>query len=436
MIHETTNIFQSFESGVQSYARSFPRVFDRAEGAEVWDADGNRYLDFLSGCGSLNYGHNNPVMKSALLDYISRDSITHSLDMHSVAKGDFLEALSELILMPRGLDYVAQFPGPTGTNAGEAALKLARKITSRTNVICFTNGFHGVSGGALATTGSRYHRDGAGTSLSGATAMPFDGYCGPEFNTLDFFERLLNDPSSGLDIPAAVIVETVQGEGGLSAARNEWLQSLQSICRSHEIVFIVDDIQAGCGRTGTFFSFEDAGLNPDIVTLAKSISGYGLPMSLVLIRRSMDIWKPGEHNGTFRGNNHAFVTAAAAIRRYWCDDTFSVEVRQKSQILESRLHQLATMFSSHVSEVRGRGFMRGLCFVDPSRAAQVSAAAFRFGLISERSGPHDEVVKCLAPLTIEQDQLTEGLEILARAMHEVLTPKTAPQPLSKAGIAD
>ncbi len=408
-------IFQHVESNVQSYARGFPRLFQRALGAELWDADGNRYIDFLAGAGSLNYGHNDPVLKRALLDYILSDGITHSLDLHTGAKASFLTTFRDVVLEPRGLDYVMQFTGPTGTNAVEAALKLARKITGRTNVICFTNGFHGVSTGALAATGNSHHRKAAGLPLYGTTVMPYDGYFG-EVDTVEYLDRMLGDASSGVDHPAAVLLETVQGEGGLTAASQGWLQRLETLCRERDILLIVDDIQAGCGRTGSFFSFEFAGIRPDIVTLSKSLSGYGLPFAVVLIERSLDRWEPGEHNGTFRGNNHAFVTAAAAIEQYWRTPRLALEVQSKGEHLGRRLQAMIDRFPANLLDVRGRGMMRGLRFADPARAAAVSAGAFEHGLIIERSGPEDEVVKFLMPLTIDLSLLDEGLDMLERAI--------------------
>ncbi|MDP9138360.1 MAG: aspartate aminotransferase family protein, partial [Pseudomonadota bacterium] len=364
-------------------------------------------------------GHNNPVLKQALLGYIEQDGIAHSLDLHTVAKQRFLEAFHDMVLAPRGLDYVVQFTGPTGANAVEAALKLARKVTGRSGIVCFTNGFHGVSLGALAATGNRHFRRAAGVPLAGATAMPYDGYLGPGIDTLDYFERLLDDPSSGLDEPAAVLVETIQGEGGLTAARSGWLKRLQALCGKHGIVFIVDDIQAGCGRSGSFFSFEEAGLKPDMVTLSKSLSAFGLPMAVVLIKRALDVWKPAEHNGTFRGNNHAFVTAAAALRHYWSTPDFAAEVTARSDHLGERLTALAERHPDHIAEVRGRGMMRGLCCRDAGLAAKVTAQAWDHGLIIERSGSFDEVIKFLMPLTTGQAEMDEGLDILGEAMNQV-----------------
>ena len=411
------DVFGRLESKVQSYARNFPAIFTYARGTELRDIHGRRFLDFLAGAGSLNYGHNNPVFKEALIEYIEQDGITHSLDLHTVAKERFLEAMHEIVLAPRGLDdYVMQFTGPTGTNAVEAALKLARKATVRTNVIYFTNGFHGVSVGSLSVTGSQYLRAAAGVPLNHTTAMPFDGYFGEEIDTLAHLDRMLSDPSSGMEHPAAVILETVQGEGGLNVASVEWLQRLDALCKKFKILLIVDDIQAGCGRTGTFFSFEPAGLKPDIITLSKSLSGYGLPLALVVLKRSLDVWKPGEHNGTFRGNNHAFVTATAALEHYWSTPAFAAEVRAKGTYLATRLQAMVDRFPGHLVDVRGRGMMIGVRCADPKRAAAITARAFQDGLIIERSGPEDEVIKCMMPLTTGYDELAEGTDILERAI--------------------
>jgi diaminobutyrate-2-oxoglutarate transaminase len=411
-------VFVRYESRVQSYARKFPHIFKRALGTEVFDVHGRRLLDFLSGAGSLNYGHNNPVLKEALLSYIAEDGIAHSLDLHTAAKEQFLVAMQEIVLEPRGLDYVVQFTGPTGANAVEAALKVARKATGRTNVVCFTNGFHGVSLGALAVTGNEYFRRAAGVPLSGATSMPYDGYLGEGVDTLEHFERMLCDSTSGVELPAAVILEAVQGEGGLNVARTEWLQRLEALCREHGIVLIVDDIQAGCGRTGTFFSFEPSGIKPDIVTLSKSLSGYGLPLAVALIKPEFDVWKPGEHNGTFRGNNHAFVTATATLEHFWRAPEFAESIVAKGRHLHTRLQALVDMHRPHLVDVPGRGMMLGLRCADPKRAAAVTQRAFRHGLIIERCGPEDEVVKCMMPLTTSIEELDEGIDILARSFAE------------------
>lgn len=405
------NIFERLESNVRSYCRAFPTVFDKGRGAFLYDENGNEYIDFFSGAGTLNYGHNNPDIKKAVLDYMERDGVIHSLDMWTVAKRQFLESLDDVILKPRNLDYKVQFTGPTGTNAVEAALKLARKFKKRANIIAFTNGYHGVSMGSLSVTGNRYFRDETFINRSNVSFMPFDGYFGDSIDTLEYLRRFLDDNSSGVDIPAAIIVETVQAEGGINVARYEWLRGLEAICREFDILLIVDDIQVGNGRTGTFFSFEHYGIRPDIITLSKAIGGLGLPISLVLIDRNIDCWKPAEHNGTFRGNNLAFVAGKTALD-FWKIDKFSKDIIRKGEILECLLEKIQKKFSLLSIKVRGRGLIYGLDCLKPELAKAISTEAFRRGLIIELAGANDQVLKLLPPLIIDDEILTHGVGII------------------------
>ncbi|MDK9687261.1 diaminobutyrate--2-oxoglutarate transaminase [Halomonas sp. LC1] len=418
-----TQTLERMESNVRTYSRSFPVVFTKAQNARLTDENGREYIDFLAGAGTLNYGHNNPHLKDAMIDYLSSDGVVHGLDMWTSAKRDYLETLENVILKPRGLDYKVHLPGPTGTNAVEAAIRLARVAKGRHNIVTFTNGFHGVTMGALATTGNRKFREATGgIPMQGASFLPFDGYMGEHADTLDYFEKLLNDKSGGLDIPAGVIVETVQGEGGINVAGLEWLKRLESICRAHDILLIVDDIQAGCGRTGKFFSFEHAGITPDIVTNSKSLSGFGLPFAHVLMRPELDKWKPGQYNGTFRGFNLAMVTATAALKKYWSNDTFARDVQRKARIVEERFQKLAALLTEHgmPATERGRGLMRGIDVVSGDIADKITSTAFEHGLIIETSGQDGEVVKCLCPLTIPDADLLEALDILEASVKSVI----------------
>ncbi|BBX50775.1 MULTISPECIES: diaminobutyrate--2-oxoglutarate transaminase [Mycolicibacterium] len=410
--------YTSIESEVRSYCRGWPTVMDTAQGSWVTDVDGRRYLDFFGGAGALNYGHNNPALKQALIDYLTSDKIVHSLDMATVAKTDFLRTFNDVILAPRKLDYKVQFPGPTGANAVESALKLARKVTGRESIINFTNAFHGMTLGALSVTGNSMKRAGAGIPLVHATPMPYDNYFDGVTEDFHWFERVLDDSGGGLNRPAAVIVETVQGEGGVNVARAEWLQALEQLCRKRDILLIVDDVQMGCGRTGPFFSFEEAGITPDIVTLSKSISGYGLPMALTLFRRDLDVWTPGEHNGTFRGHNPAFITATKALETYWQDSTFSDETLAKGTLMRDLMEKMAA--NRDGISARGRGMVQGLKFEDADLAGAVCKAAFERGLLAETSGPADEVVKLLPPLTTSEADLTAGLEVLDESISAAL----------------
>ncbi|ASR39398.1 diaminobutyrate--2-oxoglutarate transaminase [Prauserella marina] len=414
-----TDVF-AIESEVRAYSRAWPVVFDSARGSTLRAEDGTPYLDFFSGAGALNYGHNNPVLKRALLRYLERDGLTHALDMHTVAKRDFLRALKEIVLNPRGLDYTIALPGPGGTNAVEAALKLARKNTGRHQVLSFTNGFHGMTLGALAVTGNTAKRAGAGLPLGYTTPLPFGDTTGSGEPDFGYLERLLGDSGSGLDRPAAAIVETVQGEGGLNAASFAWLRALREICDRYGVLLIVDDIQMGCGRTGPFFSFEPAGIVPDIVCLSKSISGYGLPMGLLLFAPELDVWAPGEHSGTFRGSSPAFVTAAEALRAFWLDDTLTRNTARLAGRLSARLGSIAGSRPGGAVAVKGRGLAAGLEFRGGDVAEKVCALAFERRLLLETSGPRDQVVKLLPALTISDTEFEAGLDILASAVADAV----------------
>ncbi|MFD5813469.1 diaminobutyrate--2-oxoglutarate transaminase [Streptomyces sp. NPDC127038] len=413
-------VFDEIESEVRSYSRLWPVVFDRAQGSRLYSEDGRPYLDFFSGAGALNYGHNNAFLKQALVDYIVRDGVSHALDMSTVAKRDFLETFQDLVLAPRDLRYKVAFPGPGGANAVEAALKLARRVTGRQPVVSFTNSYHGMTLGALAVSGNATKRAASGVALTLTTAMPYDGYPGIGESGPRHLDRLLSDPGSGLDLPAAVIVETVQGEGGLRAADADWLRDLAAVCKRHDVLLIVDDVQMGCGRTGSFFSFEDAGITPDMVCLSKSIGGYGLPLALTLIRPELDVWKPGDHNGTFRGVSGSFVTGAQALRSYWSDGTLEKSTRERGGRIATALGAIADGRPEAGLEVRGRGFAAGLRLPAPGAARAVCVAAFEHGLLMETSGAAADVVKLLPPLTMGDDDLDEGLDIIRTCVDAVL----------------
>jgi diaminobutyrate-2-oxoglutarate transaminase len=417
-----TTVFDRVESQVRSYCRAFPAVFKTARGCCLYDEAGVEYLDFFAGAGTLNYGHNNPQIKKAVIEYLQGDGIVHGLDMWTVAKREFLEAFERSILKPRDFSYKVQFTGPTGANAVEAALKLARKVKGRRNVIAFTNGYHGLSAGALSLTGNRHFRNEAFVNRLDAVFMPFDGYLGAKLDTLDYLRRLLKDQSSGLDLPAAIILETIQAEGGINVASDAWLRGLEKLCREFDILLIVDDIQVGNGRTGTFFSFEPSGIRPDMVVLSKAIGGLGLPMSLLLIDPAMDQWKTAEHTGTFRGNNLAFIAAASALT-YWKDKKFSLEIIRKGGLLEKQLARFVDLYPEHVKAVRGRGLIWGMEMSTPELAKSISRGAFARKMIIELAGAEDQVVKFLPPLIIEDEILLKGARIIEESLAAALNLK-------------
>lgn len=410
--HDST--FDRHESAVRSYCRRFSMVITRASGSYLYDEDGKQYIDFLSCAGSVNYGHNPAPLKDALIAYLSSEGIQAALDMHTVAKRKFIDAFVGAILQPRHMDYRLQFTGPTGTSVVESAVKLARKLTGRSNVIAFTNGFHGMSGTSLGLTGNRYHRQ--QVQDSHITRMPFDAYMDGDFNTIAYLRRLLADNSSGIDLPAAVIVETVQGEGGVNVASAQWLRELRDLTREYGILLIIDDIQAGCGRTGDFFSFEFSGIDPDLVCLSKSLSGYGLPFSLLLIAPEHDQWNPAEDNGTFRGNTLAFVSATAAIDHFWRNDQLQQNIGRSEALVRATLLGLLETFPGAIKCVRGRGLFYGMEFFEPSLAESVAGECLHHNLIIERCGAEDQVLKIMPALTIDEPTLRTGLQIIAAAV--------------------
>ena len=418
---ERRNIIEENESCVRSYCRKYPVVFETAKGSYIYDENGNEYLDFLAGCGALNYGHNNGVIKGELIDYLLKDNITHAMDMYTKAKAEFIETFENRILAPKGLEYKLMFCGPTGTNANEAALKLARKNKKRMNVVAFMGGFHGMTLGSLALTTDETSRNGAGVPLNNVTFIPYESGTDIRFDSMDYFEAILADDHSGIEKPAAVFVETVQAEGGINVASIEWLQRLDRICKENDILLVVDDVQVGCSRTGTFFSFERAGIKPDMITLSKSIGGYGFPMSLLLIREDLDIWKPAEHNGTFRGNQLAFVAAKAAID-FNIDNRVDAGVVKKGTIVETYVKEHILPLDERIT-LRGIGLIWGIDFSkigDAELSHRIADKCFEKKLIIERAGRGDSVLKILPPLTITDEELIKGLDIITEAIKEEL----------------
>lgn len=396
----------TLESNVRYYSRIFPAIFARAKDEYLFDVSGKKYLDFFSGAGALNYGHNNALFKDKLISYIQSDGVTHSLDMMTEAKSEMIKNFQEIILGKRGLDYKIQFTGPTGTDTVEAALKLARKYTGRKNIISFSNSFHGMSMGSLSITPKRNR---IGIPVGYNVELPFY----KENSNTNFAVKSYLEGADKSDYPAAIVLETVQAEGGINVASVEWLRHIAEIANKHDILLVVDDVQVGVGRTGDFFSFERAGIKPDMVCLSKSISGYGIPLSLLLIKPHLDIWEAGEHTGTFRGINLAFITASAALTNYWYDDEFSKRIKVLSCIFKEKLSRIteARFFSLY-----GLGFIYGVDVHDADYAARVRKKAFDNGLLFETCGPKKSTIKMIPPLTITIEELEKGLEIFKSAL--------------------
>ncbi|MDR2620820.1 MAG: diaminobutyrate--2-oxoglutarate transaminase [Propionibacteriaceae bacterium] len=410
-------VFEKYESNVRSYSRTFPTVFTWAKGSLLHDTAGREFIDFFNGAGALNYGHNPDYIKAKLAAYLESDGIMHALDMYTVPKAEFIEYFETKILAPRGLDYKIMFTGPTGTNAIEAGLKLARKITGRTGVFAFQGGYHGMTLGALALTTDAGSRAGAGVPLGNVTHLPAPYQYGEEF-ALTYFEDLITYDHSGVELPAALVVETVQAEGGVHVFSAAFLQGLERICKQYGILLLVDDIQVGCARTGRFFSFERAGIHPDIVAVSKSIGGYGMPLALLLFRPDMDIWKPGEHNGTFRGNQLSIVAAKAGLEVLLQDRVEAGVAEREAIVRDFLLQEVANI--PGVKEVRGIGLIWGVDLGSDALAGAASKAAYQAGLIMERAGRDNSVLKIMPSLVIPLDTLRQGLEIVAHSVNTAL----------------
>lgn len=406
------NIFTKYESDVRSYCRKWPVIFDKAKGSILETVDGKKYIDFFDGAGALNYGHNNDFVKEKVIDYLKNDEIVHSLDMYTKAKLEFIDSFENKILKPRGLDYKIQFPGPTGTNANEAAFKLARKYKGRSNIFALMGCFHGMTIGSLALTTDKSGRGGAGVPLVGVTHIPAPYM----FDTIKYIRTILEDDHSGIEKPAAIALETVQAEGGIYVFSEEFLKEIRKICDEYDILLIVDDIQVGCSRTGTFFSFERAGIVPDIVTMSKSIGAYGLPFAITLFKPELDCWTPGEHNGTFRGNNLAFVAAKAGIE-ITLNEHVEDEVKRKEKIIKEYLESEIKPLLDDI-EIRGIGMIWGIDVKTGKKAKAIVDTCFEKGLIIERAGRDDSVVKIMPQLLIDDETLLKGLTIIKDAIKE------------------
>lgn len=405
-------IFEQRESSIRAYSRVYPVVFKTATNARQTDTTGKSYIDFFAGAGVLNFGHNNPKMKDAIIEYLQSDGVLHSLDMETEAKAAFIQRFSDVVLKPRNMPHRLQFTGPTGTNAVEAAMKLARRVTGRSNIVAFNNGFHGMTLGALAATANPYFRGAAGVPLHHVTHEEFNG----DTEHVDALrQRYLADTTNP---PAAFMLETIQAEGGVNIASKAWVQAIAALAKELGALLIIDDIQVGCGRTGSYFSFDDLDIKPDIVCLAKGIGGLGTPLALNLVLPELDDkWSPGEHTGTFRGQNLSFVAGKVALD-YFDNSDLTDEVVAKAKLMTSTLQPLLSSDSS--LQLRDKGMIMGLDIGDGERAAAIVKQCFNDGLIVASCGIGGSVIKLIPPLTIDEADLIAGLDILVNATYMVM----------------
>lgn len=411
--------FEKYESNIRSYCRKWPVEFVSAKGSIYKDTEGNEYIDFFDGAGALNYGHNPDYIKEKLIKYLESDGIVHALDMYTVPKENFINYFEEKILKPRKLDYKIAFPGPTGTNSIELALKLARKVKQRPYIRAFTGAFHGMTLGALALTTESAARKAAGVPLNYTVHIPAPYSMGGNFDSIAYMEQLLSDDHSGYEKPAAIIIETVQQEGGIHVFSKEFLKDLRALCDKYDILLICDEVQIGCSRSGTFFSFERADIVPDIVCMSKSIGGYGIPFAVTLFKKELDVFKPGEHNGTFRGCQLSMVAGLAALEMT-VEQDIPAQVRRKEKIVKEYLDKEIKPLLKSKMEIRGIGLSWGIEFNDGKLARAVLDKCFEKKLIIELAGSYDSVLKIMPSLVIEDELLLKGLNIVKESIQEVI----------------
>lgn len=411
--------FEKYESNIRSYCRKWPVEFVSAKGSIYKDTEGNEYIDFFDGAGALNYGHNPDYIKEKLIKYLESDGIVHALDMYTVPKENFINYFEEKILKPRKLDYKIAFPGPTGTNSIELALKLARKVKQRPYIWAFTGAFHGMTLGALALTTESAARKAAGVPLNYTVHIPAPYSMGGNFDSIAYMEQLLSDDHSGYEKPAAIIIETVQQEGGIHVFSKEFLKDLRALCDKYDILLICDEVQIGCSRSGTFFSFERADIVPDIVCMSKSIGGYGIPFAVTLLKKELDVFKPGEHNGTFRGCQLSMVAGLAALEMT-VEQDIPAQVKRKEKIVKEYLDKEIKPLLKDKMEIRGIGLSWGIEFNDGKLARAVLDKCFEKKLIIELAGSYDSVLKIMPSLVIEDELLLKGLNIVKESIQEVI----------------
>jgi diaminobutyrate-2-oxoglutarate transaminase len=392
-------------------------VFATASGSTITNEHGVDYLDFFAGAGALSYGHNNPVLVEVAIDHLRQGKLLHSLDTFTEDKRRFLSAIHDLILEPRQLDMVVQTVGPTGATAVEAALTLAQRITGKRAVVGFAGGYHGMSYRAASVSASMAGRETV-AHLGAFVALPFVEHLTE--GDLDLLDQALAFTIDGERV-GAIIIEPTQGEGGARPFDPAYLGALRKIASAHDVVVIADEVQAGVGRTGPFFSFEGSGLDPDIICVSKSISGLGLPMAINLVRRSLDTWAPGEFTGTFRGNNLAFATSATMLETYWTTADQEKATEERGILVRNHLSAISEEFSGGKWEVRGNGMLSGLQVTTGDLADAICDAAFADRLIVETCGAGGKTIKVLAPIVTSMEQLTDGLTRLRGAVASTLS---------------
>ncbi|CAN0620821.1 Diaminobutyrate--2-oxoglutarate aminotransferase [Burkholderia multivorans] len=430
---------QQRESSARTYASSLGRVFVKGRRSHVVDSDDNEYLDCLSCAGTLALGHNHPYVRDQVIAFLQSDQLLQALDITTPAKSRFIAALFDALPAAFAGHARIQFCGPSGADATEAVVKLMKTATGRRSILAFHGGYHGMTAGALSLTGNLTAKSAVASLMPDVHFLPYpyayrcpfgtDGSATADLS-LAYIERLLSDPESGIVAPAAIVVEAVQGEGGVIPAPASWLRGVRELTARFDIPLVIDEIQTGFGRTGTMFAFEHAGIVPDAVLISKAIGG-GFPLSLVLYHERYDQWKPGAHAGTFRGNQIA-MAAGTAFLEVMANENMLTAVRERGEQLEGGLRALERQYPN-IGDVRGRGLMWGLEIVNPDAPADRSGrfpadgdttrrlkrACLERGLIVESGGRFGAVLRMLPPLTITAPEIDELLTKLAAACSDI-----------------
>ena len=428
-----------FESSARSYPRKFPVALTKAKGSWVEDADGKRYLDFLCGAGTLALGHNDDEVNNAMIDLISSGAPLHTLDLTTPVKDRFVETIFSTLPEKLRSNAKIQFCSPSGTDATDAAIKLCKTATGRGTVMAFSGGYHGMGHGALALTGNHNAKNRVQNLMPGVQFMPYPysyrcpfglgGEAGAKAASA-YFERMLKDPESGVTRPAAVILEAIQGEGGVIPAPASFLQTVRRVTEELSIPLILDEIQCGMGRSGNIWAFEESGIVPDVILMSKAIGG-SQPMSVVVYNKDLDKWSAGAHAGTFRGNQLAMAAGTVVLNRI-SDQNFLDEVRRKGNVIKDAMLKLKSSVSI-IGDVRGRGLMLGVEFIDPNGnkdimgnpepsgeiAAEIQRRCFEKGLIMEKGGRNGSVMRCLCALTVSDSEISTMLDIFSSAAMEI-----------------
>ncbi|HHF3126181.1 TPA: pyridoxal phosphate-dependent class III aminotransferase [Vibrio alginolyticus] len=424
------------ESEVRSYPRRLPIAIKQAFGCLVEDTRGQIFLDCLAGAGTLALGYNHPEINQALKEQLDSGLPYQTLDIATSAKTTFIQSVKSFLPQELSENSVIQFCGPSGADAVEAAIKLAKQTTGRNTMFAFRGAYHGMTNGTMGMMGNLGTKARRTGLMSDVHFMPFPynlrcpfGLGGDEGAkaSIRYIDRLLNDDESGIMKPAAIIVEPVQGEGGVVPAPAFWLRELRRICDEHGILLIFDEIQCGVGKTGYNFAFEESGIVPDILCLSKAIGG-GLPMSLLVINKQHDTWKPGEHTGTFRGNQLAMVSGAKALEIIQRDNLVE-HANIAGQYLRYGLESIQKRVNC-IAEVRGKGLMLGVEIKNPDGelnkfgepqadselTLSIQRAALERGLIVEKGGREGAVIRFLPPLIISFEQIDFALRVFEDAI--------------------